>query len=196
MNITGLTGHSGSGKTTVSEILRSKGFYHINCDKIVHEKIYTDPDVLKQIADTFGEKFVCNNTLNRKSFSKLIFSNKDCYDKLMILLYPFIIKYLQAEISASNKQFILLDAPTLFEFGLDSICDQTIAVISNKAVERICKRDGITVEEAELRLNNQKSHSFYIEHCDYLIQNDFDISTLEKSANNIADEIMEKKHEN
>lgn len=196
MIITGLTGHSGSGKTTVSEILKSRGFYHINCDKLVHDKIYSDTEVLKQISDTFGKEYICNNTLDRKKFSRLVFTDKECYNKLMDLLYPHILKYLQLEISHADSKYVLLDAPTLFEFGLDSICTNTIAIISDKAVERICKRDNISEEDAKLRLRNQKNHSFYIDNCDYLIKNDYDFLTLENTANKIADKILEIKCEN
>ena len=47
MDITGLTGHSGSGKTTVANIMSDLGFYHIDCDKTVH-KLYTDKKFSKK----------------------------------------------------------------------------------------------------------------------------------------------------
>lgn len=190
MNITGLTGHSGSGKTTVAKILSAKGFYHIDCDRLVHEKIYTDKNVLKEIADTFGKIYVKDGVLVRKEFSKLIFSDKSSYQKLMKMIYPHIINVLNTEMSNSDSEYILLDAPTLFEFGLESICNQTVGVVSSKAVERICKRDGISIDDANRRLSHQKEPLYYKEKCDYTIENDGGLEMLEIKADEIADSIM------
>lgn len=190
MNITGLTGHSGSGKTTVAHILTKLGFYHIDCDKTVHNDVYKNIDVLNKIASEFGKDYVENGTLNRKKLGSLIFSDKDAYKKLMDLIHDDIIKAVEAEISKNSDKHILLDAPTLFEFGMQDRCDRIIGVISHNNIERICARDNITVEQAKLRLANQKTADFFKSHCHIIIENDGDLKSLEQNVTKIAKEIL------
>lgn len=190
MDITGLTGHSGSGKTTVASMLVSKGFYHIDCDKLVHENVYTDITVLEQLTKVFGNEFVTNKQLERKKLGALVFSDKSAYDKLMEIIEPFIKKALEIEINRHKNLKILLDAPTLFEFSMQNMCNRIIGVVSNHSLERICDRDNISIDYAKKRLENQKNADFYKEKCDYLIENNGSLIELEKQVENIANDIL------
>ena len=68
----------------------------------------------------------------------------------------------------------------LFECELDKICDINISIIAeeNIKIERICKRDNITKEEAKLRLNVQKQDKYYIEKSNYIIKNNGKIEEI------------------
>ena len=81
----------------------------------------------------------------------------------------------------SGVEVCVIDAPLLIEAGVDKICDRVIAVISDKDVraERIAKRDGIEKEAALLRINSQKSDSFYTDACDFVLSNDLRLQELE-----------------
>ena len=190
MDITGLTGHSGSGKTTVAKIMSDHGFYHIDCDRLVHEKVYTDKEVLSKISDTFGRHLVADGQLDRKTLAKLVFTDKTAYNKLMKLIEPAIFSKLEAELEQNKDKHILLDAPTLFEFGLQGRCTRIIGVVSDNAVERICSRDKIDESAAKLRLSNQKSADFYRQNCDITIENNEDIESLKNQTIAIAQSIL------
>lgn len=190
MDITGLTGHSGSGKTTAARIMSELGFYHIDCDRVVHEKVYTDPDVLKKIKDCFGYEYVTDGVLERRKLGALVFSDKNAYNKLMDLVHDDIIKKVDLEIEQNKDKHILLDAPTLFEFGMQDKCTRIIGIISSKALERICKRDSITEADAIHRLENQKTPDFYRQHCDIIIENDSGFDALNKTTAEIANKIL------
>ena len=73
-------------------------------------------------------------------------------------------------------KIIIIDAPLLFESNLDKLCDVIIGVITEKKlqVSRICKRDNINEEKANIRLNIQKSDAFFLKNCDFIILNDKD----------------------
>lgn len=191
MNITGLTGQSGSGKTTVANLMADLGFYHINCDKIVHEKVYTSKTVLNKISNAFGNEYIENGALNRRKLGNTIFSDRKQYDKLMNLVREDIIAAVEKEIALNSDKPILLDAPTLFEFGMQNKCDRIIGVISDCSIPRICKRDKISVEDAKLRLSNQKKADFFKNNCSIIIENNFEnIEELKVKISEIARQIL------
>lgn len=172
--IIGLTGHSGSGKTTAAKIFENCGFLHIDCDKMVHNEIYADSDVVNEIDIAFGT--VKNGMVDRKSLAGIIFRDKTEYNKLMSLLKPYITNALCEKIRQSEN--VLVDAPMLFEFDLAHLCDVTVGIVSDNALSRIIERDGISEEDAKLRLSNQHPPEFYEENCDYVIKNNGTLSEL------------------
>lgn len=95
-----------------------------------------------------------------------------------------VIPVIQEETKKYNDTVI--DAPLLFEFKLNEICDITIGVLSSEqtCIERICKRDGINIEKAKERLNNQKDENFFKINCDYCIINEKN-DNLEKKIEEI-----------
>ena len=90
--------------------------------------------------------------------------------------------------------YVLLDAPTLFESKADNLCDIIVSVIADREIriERILKRDSITLDEAESRLNSQKNDDFYIEKSDYVIRNNGSLSELENNTINVVNSIKEQ----
>ena len=182
--IIGLTGQSGAGKSTVAKFLEEKGFYVINADLLVR-KIYENGSLcLRTIASVFGEDIITDNgTPDRKLLAKRAFSSKQNTVLLSSIVHPFVTAELFAEIkkaAESGVTTIVYDAPQLFESNADVICDEIISVTAEKSVrlERICKRDNISKENALMRMNAQLDEEFFRENSDYIIENNSDISSL------------------
>ena len=190
MIITGITGQSGSGKTTAAAIFSSLGFYHIDCDSLVHNKVYKRSELWQEIADIFGADCVTPDGLDRKALARLVFSDKMSYNRLMELVMPYVKSQIQYDIEHCTYAIILLDAPLLFEYGLDKMCTHTVGVVADNIIERICTRDGISVNDAKNRLANQKDADFYRSRCDYIIENNGGFEELRKKTREIADIIL------
>ena len=75
----------------------------------------------------------------------------------------------------------------LFESNLNQICDFVIAIIADRdiQIERIMKRDNLTKEAAEKRLNMQNSNEYFEENADYIIHNKESLKDLEKQLKKI-----------
>ena len=190
--IIGLTGMSGAGKTTVSKVFFENGFEVIDCDLLAREAVEPESFCLKEIVYEFGEDIVlADKSLNRKSLAKIVFSDQDRREKLSAIIFPYITYMVIEKMINSNSKYILLDAPTLYESGIDSICCKVLSVTADRAValERIKSRDGISDEAAKKRLASQYDKSYYISRSDFCIDNSFSIENTIEAAKSLIKEL-------
>lgn len=198
MKIIGITGSSGAGKTTLSKILNEQDDVKvIDADKVVKEMSVPGAEYLDAIKENFGEDiFLADGNLNRKALASKIYSDNSSREKLNSLTFKYIVNEILERIDKikdSNIKIVIIDAPLLFESGLDKCCDYVIALIADEElkIRRICKRDNIDEKTAKSRLNIQNEDSFYIKRADFIIKNSENCdlkSEVEKLLNKI--EIM------
>lgn len=185
MLIIGLTGQSGAGKTTASQLFSQAGFFVINCDEIAHEILKISP-CKEIVTEAFGQAILDENgDISRKKLGAIVFSDKERLQKLNEITHPQIKKEIMRKIDVfKNESYIVLDAPTLFESGADSFCDIIVSVICDreKSLKRIEERDGLDRKAAERRLENQKSEDFFRKNSDIIIENDLDMTGFLKSV--------------
>ena len=184
--IIGLTGQSGAGKSTVARLLEQHGFHIINADLLVR-KIYSEGSpCLKAIASVFGEDTIGKDGMpDRKLLAERVFSSKENTALLSSIVHPFVTAELFKEIKrAVNNGYtnVIYDAPQLFESNADVICDKVISVTAKKSVrlDRICRRDNISKENALLRMNAQLDEEFFRANSDYIIENNSDTDNLNR----------------
>ncbi len=192
--IVGLTGMSGAGKTTVAEKFLNAGYYVINCDKTARKATKKGSALLEVLSNEFGSDIItADGELNRRLLAERAFGDSKRTELLNRIMLPYIVKLINAEIAESNADYILLDAPTLFQAGADKLCKYTVAVIADKeiCISRITARDGISVEQAEARLNSQFNADYFAQNCTYLISNNGNISDLQAKADEIIKIINE-----
>lgn len=199
MIIIGLTGQSGAGKTTVCNTFEKNGFAIINADVVAREVMSKDSECLKKTSEVFGNILSEDGTLDRHKLAGIVFNNGDKLKIYENIIFPYIISSIKDKINEykENKEdYVLLDAPTLFESGADSLCDIIISVIADRNIrlERILKRDGITPGQAESRLNSQWEDDFYTKKSDYVIKNNNSLYSLENNAMNIINLIKEQSN--
>lgn len=174
MTVVGITGTSGSGKSTVAGIIQQNyNAQIIDADQIAKELTQQDTEYLRKITKTFGEEILENGKLNRKKLADIIFSDKKQKEKIDKLTQKYVVDEIKKQVKESKNKLVLLDVPLLFETKLNEICDITIGVITDKKqkIERICKRDNIEEKQALARLSNQKDDKFFSNNCDYIVKN-------------------------
>lgn len=177
MLIIGLTGQTGAGKSTVSEILEKYGCYHIDADKVAHDILENNKEVQKKLKERFGEDITDKSgKIDRKILAARAFADKDSTLALNAITHPAVNNEIQ-NIILKQKEYgtkaVIIDAIALFESGEAKICDYTVAVIAPRDVrlERIIARDKISVSRANERINAQKDESFFTLNADYIINN-------------------------
>ncbi len=177
MILIGLTGQTGAGKSTVSLMLRQQGFAIIDADECSHEETRPGSPSLKEIARVFGDDLVDENgVLNRGLLASRAFCDAQHKKQLEEILFPYIIENIKqkmALLKAKGYRLIVLDAPTLFESGVDAMCERIVSVTAPESVRlsRILQRDKVTREQALLRMSAQHSEEFYRSHSQHILEN-------------------------
>lgn len=179
--IIGITGNSGSGKSEIAKILAKKiNAKIIDADLVVKELSKPGNEYYNKIIELFGKEILENNVLNKRKIADIIYTNQDKREELNKLTYKYVVDEIKNRIKRNNKENIIIDAPLLFESGLNETCDFTIGVIADisKKIERICLRDNIDKETAKNRLNIQAKDEFYKAKADYIITNNEKINEI------------------
>lgn len=177
MKIIGITGLTGAGKGTVAQRLVAHGAYHIDADKVAREVINNSETVKKQLQNRFGDDIIGKyGEIIRPILAKRAFADKESTEALNEITHPAVtekIKEIIAEKENENYKAVIIDAIALFESGEDKLCDFTVAVCAPADIrlERIMKRDNITLEKAMERINAQKSEDFFTRQADFILWN-------------------------
>lgn len=191
--IIGLTGQSGAGKTTISEVWRQHGFGAIDCDRLAHS-VMNGADCLNALTAAFSKDILDKDgNLDRKALGRIVFSDAESLKLLNATSHPFIMSELKKMIEEMSSKYsvIMVDAPTLFESGADKLCQKTVGIIADREIllKRICQRDSISLEEGKKRLDSQRDAAFFSSRCDIIIENSGDIRALEAKAAEVAEEV-------
>lgn len=171
--IIGLTGGIGSGKSTVSNILREMGYEIVDADRVAYN-ITNKKENLDKIANLFGDEFIKSGKLDRKALANKVFQDKNELKKLNDLLHPQVIAYFkEKKLNAQKNEIIIFDVPLLFEVGIDKFCDEiiVISIDENIQIERIIKRDNCTKDLAKKIIDNQMSLAKKLEKASVIIEN-------------------------
>lgn len=161
MRVIGLTGGIGTGKSTASEYLRKQGFSIIDADRISREIVEPGTLLLKELEKNFGSGIIKDDgTLDRKALAAIVFSDKEKKSRLDGLMHGHILDEIERKISESQSgegRGIIVDAPLLFETGLEKKCDQIWLITADEKLRilRVCERDGMDPEEVRARIQNQ-----------------------------------------
>ncbi len=195
IKIIGLTGQSGAGKSTVSKVFADKGVAVIDADTLAHVALKTEK-CKESLRAAFGDGiFDESGEVVRKLLAKAAFSSEENTLKLNRCTHPVIAELTLStfnELESKGERAVLFDAPTLLESGLHTLCSVIVSVIADKNLraERIMKRDGLTLDEAMLRLNAQHDDRFYTDKSDYVIENNGSDEELLKKADELCEEIL------
>ena len=160
VKIIGITGGIASGKSTVTEFLRQHGFEVVDADAVVHQLQKPGGRLYQILVEHFGDKVLLENgELNRPILASLIFANPEEQEWSKRTQGEIIREELVALRNqlAQTEDVFFMDIPLLFEQNYASWFDETWLVYVNRDVqlERLMKRDQISKEAAESRLNSQ-----------------------------------------
>ena len=189
--IIGITGLISSGKTTLSNYLKTKNYKIFEADFEV-KKLYEDINFLNKLKDIFYNCFK-NNILDKNLLSNIIFNDKDKKKILENIIHPIIEKKCDLFIKNNqNEKIIFIDIPLLFEVGWDKKCNKIILITINRDIQkkRYMERGG-SVELFEKILKNQTDIEYKKNKSDFIIENNESIESFYSKIDNILANIKQ-----
>lgn len=179
----GITGGTGSGKSSVCNYLTKKGLQVIDSDAIARKLLDRDTVTYDLVVSHFGEKILkANGEINRQLLSSIVFGSSDELNFLQNVVTNETVEIVKEllEKSSPEMKIIFLDAPLLFETGLDQDVDIVWFVLASqeKRLKRLSKRDGIPVFEIEKRMSAQMPEEQKEMLADIVIENEGSLDDL------------------
>ena len=180
--ILGITGGTGCGKTTLLNCIAQLGGVILDCDAIYHDLLRTDPALLSAIEARFPGS-VENGALQRKNLGNLVFSDEKALEDLNAITHGAVKAEVLRRLS-EKPRLAAIDAIALFEGGLATLCDITVAVTAPEEarIQRLMVRDGIGRDYAKRRIAAQKSAEWFRERCDYCLENNGTQADFQKTS--------------
>jgi dephospho-CoA kinase len=172
--VLGVTGGFGTGKTTVAGYFRKRGAKVVDADKIVRYLIKPGSGVYKKILAGFGRGVLKKDrTIDRLKLSRVVFPDRQLLNKLNRIIHPQAIKMIEREIRLARKKIVVLDAPLLFESGLQRLTDKVIVVKADRGrqLKRLLKKTSLSKKEILMRIKAQMPLSTKVRRADFVIDN-------------------------
>ena len=173
----GVTGGIGSGKSTVCKVFSTLGISVFEADKAAKVLMNSDPGIFDQLTHLFGtDVYLPDHTINRKYLAGIVFNDKSLLTKLNEIVHPVVRSAFFSWCDEQHSPYIIHEAAILFESGFYKFMDKTIAVVTDEKerINRVMKRDGVTIEMVQERIRNQWNDKQRMELADFVIGNNDD----------------------
>jgi len=176
MKIIGLTGGIGTGKSTVSKILKQKGARIVDADATYHKLLAENAELLAALAETFGADVIVDGTLDRKALGAKVYGKPEELKKLNAITHPLIRADVKRQLEAAEAEglkCVIYDAPLLIGTAMEEKMDAIWLVIAREDVKiaRLMVRDNTDEETIRKKFRAQRSDAENIPHATELIDN-------------------------
>jgi len=186
MKIIGLTGGTGSGKSTVSKFLAHLGAVVIDADKVGHEVFKPGTKAWQEVVDAFGQGIIsADGTIDRRKLGEIVFSNPDARAKLNQVMHPLIYEQVKSRIEEYGRKgvaIIIVEAPLLLEVGWKSLVDEVWVTSASEAtvIKRLKEQKGLPEAQSLARIRAQLTDEERIRQADVVIDTDCALDELKE----------------
>lgn len=171
---TAITGGIGSGKSYVCRLLERRGIRVYDCDSAAKRLMIAEP-LRSRLTALVGPDAYTDCGLNKAAVARYLMSSADNARRLNETVHPVV----AADFVSSGLQW--MECAILYESGFDRLVDKVVAVAASEEVrvQRICRRDSITPDEARQWIARQMPQEAVCHRADYVVINDGDTAGLE-----------------
>ncbi|MBO7452487.1 MAG: dephospho-CoA kinase [Clostridiales bacterium] len=196
MFVLGVTGGIGTGKSTVSGILRNRGLLVLDADKISRDVTDVNGIANQEISEVFGARSIKGGALDRKYISSIVFNDKTKLDILSSIIHKYVLKYIADQLESERTKgtkCVVLDVPIPVKKGFVDKCNQiwVITCETETKLKRLIDR-GMTLDDAKRRIAMQMTDEEYLSIGDIEVNNS---GTFEELYEKVDKLIIEQLHE-
>lgn len=190
MKVVGLTGGIGSGKSTVSALLRERGAVVVDADAVVRELQAPGMPVFEAMVERFGPGIVAaDGTLDRQAVADIVFTDADQLAELNAIVHPAVglEVYQRIAANAETDQVVIADIPLLAE-GTSAIPMSGVVVVDTPEelqVERLVGQRGMDEADARARIGRQARREDRLAKADRVIDNSGSLEALEAQVDEV-----------
>lgn len=197
MKVVGLTGNTGSGKSTVATYFADK--YKatiIDCDKLGHEMLLKGSPAYSQLIQVFGNEVMDEQgNISRQCLRKVVFSDQNLLSKLNEISHYHIYEAVKEAIKnakTKGEKLTIVDAALLLQSDVKELVEDVWVVISDQKmrINRLLSRDHLSKEQIMKRINAQWDNEKFVEHADVVIYNTEDLVKLYSQCDKLYIETM------
>lgn len=176
LQLFGLTGGYGSGKSSVAARLRTRRVPVIDADELARAVVLPGSEGLRDIGATFGASVITGGVLDRKALAAIVFADPAARARLNAITHPRV-QALRAEreqaLAAAGEPLACYEVPLLFENGLESELAAVVVVTTPEPlqIERAMVRDRASDAEVRARLAAQLPLADKVARADFVIDN-------------------------
>ena len=178
MQVIGLTGGIGAGKSLVADILSDLGARVIDADKVGHEVYAPGTQGFAAVVEAFGGEVVgTDGQIDRARLGEKVFGNAAELQKLTAIVHPLIRQMVDERIAAARREpevrVVVLEAAILLDSGWDAVTDEVWVVVADAAVirRRLAEARGLSEAEVDARAAKQMSDAERRSRADVLVEN-------------------------
>ncbi len=174
--VIGIVGGIGAGKSAAAKAFAELGALVVDADEIAHV-VLDWPDVKERIEKTFGAGVLKDGRVSRQALSKIVFADDALLRQLNAIVHPAVIgesrRIIDAAARDADCKAVILDAPLIFETGLQGLCDVIVFVDADENTRKRRLFEGRGWDEAELerRQKFQDSLIYKRQQADYTVDN-------------------------
>lgn len=181
----GLTGNIACGKSTVGRLLAARGAEYIDADRLTHQLLAAGTPENDRIVARFGpEVRAADGAIDRPRLGGIVFSDPSALKELETILHPRVRALIRRAMAAATAPIVVVDAIKLFESGLYKELDTSWVVTCPRAeqVRRLTSDRGLTVEQANVRIDTQGSQEEKVRQADVVIDNGGTLAETEQQV--------------
>ena len=194
----GITGSIACGKSTVSAYLRTLGHPVVDADAISRALTAPGGEALPLLREAFGSGVFDGDCLNRRALGALVFSSDAARAQLNAILHPMIIARTEQELTALDvpDRLVFGDVPLLYECGMERLFDRVwvVTIPRERQIERLRLRDGLSREQASLRIDAQMPQQEKIARADAVIDTDAPPEQTRLRVDALLEQLAERSH--
>lgn len=179
--VIGVTGGIATGKSSVLRLLAERGAATIDADAVYHHLISPGGQLVEPIAARFGPDMVAaDGSIDRRALAGIVFADPAALADLDRITHPAVVAEVERQVAAAGARIVAVDAVKLIESGMADQCDSVWLVVCDPAIQRarLMKRNGLSAEEADLRLTAQPDEAFRRSRADVVIDNSGSLEDL------------------
>ena len=193
----GLTGGIATGKTTISNYLKSIDIPVLDADEYARKVVEPGTPGLAEITNTFGEQVLrADGSLNRKLLGQIVFNDSSSRQTLNDITHPRIQQMMADELHRLAEQqipLVILDIPLLLEnknvAGADAV--MVVTIPESLQLTRLMQRNNLTEKEAHARISAQMPLVEKEKLADFVIDNSGTISSTQKQVEKVIQKIRQ-----